>query len=128
MSSHVAITMLTEQNSRLQNQIFKLNDEIKKLKTENTSLYNTIKIGSRPNSLKIHSLKLNTAFQLGTKNFVYDSILLFKLIHITNTHSLVKIKITEPQNAPENPVNRTTFRLVLGTPFSSFSRLTTKGW
>ena len=110
--------MLTEQNSRLQNQIFKLNGEIKKLKTENTSLYNTIKIGSRPNSLKIHSLKLNTAFQLGTKNFVYESFLLFQLIHITYIHSLLEIKITEPQNAPENPVNN--FPTCLGYPIFLF--------
>ena len=60
--SHDTISLLNEQNARLQTQISKLSEEIKPLKTENTSLYNTFKIGCRPNSLKLHSLKLKKAF------------------------------------------------------------------
>ena len=109
----------------LRSQISKLNDENHKLKSEKASLLRTLNIGSRPNTLKFHTLKLDKAFTLGTKTFVHDSVMVFKLIFISNTHSLLQIRISKPERAPKNRDNRTTFCIVLGSPLSSFSRLTT---
>ncbi len=113
-----------QQNTTLQTQISKLHETIKSLKEENSSLHHTLSIGNRPLTLRKYSIKLEQGFKIGNKHFETDSIISLKRSHISNTFLLLQVKMSEPEKAPKNPANRTTFKIALGSPLSSFSRIT----
>ena len=94
------------------------------MKTELSTLNRLLTTGSRPIALKSPSLKLEKEFQIGSRCFQKDSVLLFQLINVTNSFSLIQIKLSEPHRAERNSKTRTSFKMVVSTPRNTFCRMT----
>lgn len=48
--------------------------------------------------------------------------MVFKLINISNTFSLLKVKIHEPERSEGGQTNRFTLNLMLSSPLNTFTR------
>ena len=115
---------LRNQVSQLRSRVNTLNEDNKNLKNEITTLNRLLTTGSRPIALKNPSFKLEIEFQIGSRCLPKDSILLFKLVNITNSFSLLHIKLSEPHRAERNPKPRTNFKMVVSAPRNTFCRMT----
>ena len=115
---------MQNQVSQLRSRVTALNEENQNLKSELSTLNRLLTTGSRPIALKTPSLKLVKDFKIGPRTFIKDSIMVFQLINVTNSFSLIHVRLSEPQRAERNSKARTSFQMVVSTPRNSFCVMT----